>query len=272
MALEKKEIVDSIKSIGLAGKAVCMHSSMRSFGEIKGGAETVIDAFLESGCTLITPSFSFDAYMTEPPADMRPELNGIDYGSFPWGKYGSGKIYSSDSVEIDANMGAIPAALVSRKGRVRGNHPLCSFTAAGPFASEIISSQRPMDVFAPLRELALFEGYALLAGVDLNKLTLLHLAEQMASRNMFRRCALSAGGVVECESGGCSDGFTAFDLYFKPTEKTLKCGESRWRAVHARKALVLAARIIQIKPEITRCAVNGCRYCADSIAGGPIQY
>jgi aminoglycoside 3-N-acetyltransferase len=270
MALEKKDIMNSIKAIGLAGKTVCMHSSMRSFGEIKGGADSVIDAFLESGCTLITPTFSFDAYMAEPPADMKPERNGIDYGAFPWGKFGNGKIYSTDSVEIDANMGAIPAALVSRKGRVRGNHPLCSFSALGPFATEIISSQQPLDVFAPLRELALFEGHTLLAGVDLNKLTLLHLAEQMASRKMFRRCALSRGGVLECESGGCSDGFMAFDVYLKPMEKSLKCGESRWRAVHARKALVLAARIIQIKPEITRCAVNGCKYCADLIAGGPV--
>ena len=87
---------------------------------------------------------------------------------------------------------------------------------------------------------------------------------------MFRRCSPAAGGgVIECESGGCSDGFISFNQYFRPMERAIRCGESQWRAIHARKALVLAARIIQLKPEITRCAAVDCLYCRDAIAGGP---
>jgi len=270
MVISKKEIAASIKAAGLSGKTVCLHSSLKSFGEVKGGAADVVDAFLENGCTLMTPTFSFDAYMTEPPPEMRPPQNGINYADFPWGNYRGNKVYTTDSTDIDANMGAIPAELVSRKGRFRGNHPLCSFSAIGPFASEIISTQQPMDVYAPLRELALFEGYVLLAGGGLNKLTLLHLAEQMASRKLFRRCALSeGGGILECESGGCSDGFTAFSPYFTALEKNVKCGDSQWRAMRAGKALVLAARIIQIKPDITMCGNKECIYCRDAVAGGP---
>lgn len=269
MAISKKEVEASIRAAGLYGKTVCIHSSLRSFGEVKGGAACVVDAFLETGCTIMAPTFSFDAYMTQPPENMRPARNGVDYAAFDRAKC-TGGVYTTESAEIDANMGAIPAEIVSRKGRARGNHPLCSFSALGPFASEIISPQRPMDVYAPLRELALFEGYVLLAGVDLNKLTLVHLSEQMASRRLFRRWARSAdGGVIECESGGCSDGFRSFTPYFTGMEKRTVCGESLWRAFPAGKVLIISARIIQIKPDITRCGAKECQYCDDIMAGGP---
>ncbi len=270
MALKKKDIIETIKKTGLEKKCVCLHSSFKSFGPVDGGPETVIEAFLESGCTLITPSFSF-GYIVFPPENLRPKRNGADYGRMPWLTPGLNTIYNPASNEIDIKeMGIIPETLLGTKGRVRGNHPLCSFTAYGPYASEIIKAQEPLDVLAPLRELALFEGFVVIAGVGINKMTALHLAEQMAGRKMFLRWANGPDKKpMYAEAGGCSEGLLNLDPYINHLDKKEKCGESPWRIFPINKLLKQAARVIQLKPEITHCKDEKCLRCNDAAAGGP---
>jgi aminoglycoside N3'-acetyltransferase len=86
-------------------------------------------------------------------------------------------------------MGAIAAAVVQMPGRSRGNHPICSFAAVGPHAQSLVAHQSPLAVNAPLAALADCSGYVVLMGVGLNCMTLLHLAEQQAGRNLFRHWA-----------------------------------------------------------------------------------
>ena len=263
--------METIKKTGLAKKCVCLHSSFKSFGAVDGGPETVIEAFLESGCTLITPTFTF-GYIVFPPENLRPKRNGADYAHMPWLTTGKNSIYNVSSGEIDLHeMGVIPQAMLEVEGRVRGNHPLCSFTAVGPYANEIIKVQEPMDVMAPLRELALFEGFIVLAGVGVNRMTALHLAEQMTGRKLFLRWANNKDKVpAYAEAGGCPEGFVNLDAYINHLDKKEKCGESLWRVFPANKTLKQAARVIQLKPEITHCKDANCLRCNDAMAGGPL--
>jgi aminoglycoside 3-N-acetyltransferase len=166
-------------------------------------------------------------------------------------------------------MGRLPEAVLNMEERVRGDHPLCSFAAAGPFAAELIKTQKPMDVYAPLRELALFEGYFLLMGVNLTKLTAIHLAEQMAGRNMFIRWANGKDGkVIPAECGGDSEGFEKLAPYAAAAEKKVKCGESPWRVFDSGKLLKSAARGIILQPAITHCGKKECIRCDDMVKGG----
>ena len=61
--LSREEIVTGLHALGLqAGNVVLVHSAMRTFGHIDGGADTVVDAFLEvlgPRGTLVTPAFTF---------------------------------------------------------------------------------------------------------------------------------------------------------------------------------------------------------------------
>lgn len=61
--LSQKEIVDGLLEAGLnAGDVVLVHSAMRTFGPITGGADTVVDAFVEvigERGTLVVPTFTF---------------------------------------------------------------------------------------------------------------------------------------------------------------------------------------------------------------------
>jgi aminoglycoside 3-N-acetyltransferase len=67
--LIKKDIVNSLRSLGLTtGDKVLLHSSLSSIGKVDGGAETVVNAFLEvvgeSG-TLLVPAFGKLGIITE---------------------------------------------------------------------------------------------------------------------------------------------------------------------------------------------------------------
>ena len=269
--MKKKDIMETIKKVGLTGKSLCLHSSFKSFGPVDGGPVTVIEAFLESGCTLMTPTFTF-GFVVFPPEDLRPKQNGADYAHMPWLTPGLNAVYDPAADVIDLKeMGAIPAAMLEMEGRVRGNHPLCSFTAVGPYANELIKVQEPLDVMAPLRELALFEGFVVLAGVGVNRMTALHLAEQMAGRKMFLRWANNKDKKpAYAEAGGCSEGFINLDPYINHLDKKEKCGESLWRVFPLNKTLKQAARVIQLKPQITHCADGKCLRCNDAAAGGPV--
>ena len=268
--ITKKIIDNAFSKLNLKNKCVCVHSSLKSFAdEIEGGAETIINAFLENSCTLIVPTFSYE-FLIEPPENLQYKRNGYDYSKK--NSHNNEKIFTPDTNEISKDeMGLIPYMVLKIKERVRGNHPVCSFSGVGPFASEIIKTQQPMDVFAPLRELALFKGYVLLIGVGLNKMSALHLAEQMAGRNMFIRWALnSEKKPVTVECGGCSEGFDKLDEFLNDIDKKIIIGKSLWRLFPLDILLKRAARVIQLKKEITHCDNKNCIRCNDMIAGGTI--
>jgi aminoglycoside 3-N-acetyltransferase len=187
MSLTVREIRETLRGLGLAGRAVCLHGSLRSHGHVEGGAEAFVRAFLDEGCTVLVPTFS-SAFEVAPPAHLRFRRNGWDYDSAP-AREDSGRVYTPESSEIDREMGAIPAAVLAMQGRVRGGHPLDSFAAVGPRAAELVSGQTASNVYAPLKALVSVDGFVLLAGVGLERLTLLHLAEEEAGRILFRRWA-----------------------------------------------------------------------------------
>jgi len=270
MPVKEKDIIKAIKELNLSGKAICVHSSLKSFGEVDGGAKTIINAFLKEKCTLLVPSFSYICEVMPP--ENRIKRNGIDYNKALWiDPKGRDMVYTPESKEISRDMGAIPAEIIRMKDRVRGRHPIRSFAAIGPYAQELVKDQKPMDVYAPLRELALFNGFILLMGVGLNRMTAIHLAEQTAGRKMFVRWANGPDKKpMMVEIGACSEGFEKLAPVLSVIEKRITVGESLWRVFQMQAFLKRAAAAIQIKPEITHCDKADCMRCNDMIAGGPV--
>ena len=64
--LTTSQIVSQLTDLGVEdGDAVMLHSSLKSLGWVDGGAETVVDAFLEAlgpDGTLLTPAFTRGAW------------------------------------------------------------------------------------------------------------------------------------------------------------------------------------------------------------------
>lgn len=259
----------AVRELGLTGKPLCVHASLRSFGWVEGGAATVVEALLAEDCTVLVPTFTY-AYAVHPPPDMRPARNGTDYRRLNWPALGAAFIYTPASTVVDRGMGAISALILKLQGHVRGNHPLCPFAAAGPLAHELIAGQQPLDLCAPLQALAAARGDVVLMGVGLETMTLLHLAEKTAGRNLFRRWANGPDGFpMQVETGGCSDGFSHFEELLAPVARGASVGASRWRVYPASQTLAIAAAAIRKHPAITHCLAE-CERCDDAVAGGPI--
>jgi aminoglycoside 3-N-acetyltransferase len=266
------DIRDGIRALGLSGHPICVHSSFRSFGGVDGGPLAVVNGFLAEECTVLVPAFA--SFFVSPPDDprFRPERNGWTYDSPPHLGRRDDVIYTPNSTEIDTDeMGAIPTTLVNMPGRVRGRHPLCSFAAVGPLAQRLIEPQTPLNANAPLEALVAEGGAVVLIGVAFNHLTLLHLAEKMAGRTLFRRWALGSDGApMMVDTGGCSDGFNKFGPALKDLVREVWVGQSRWWALPARETLTRAVEAIRADPLVTHCGDMACGRCNDAVLGGPV--
>ena len=264
------DIRAALRALGLRGRALCVHSSLRSFGRLAGGADALLDALLDEGCTVLIPAFT-DAFAIPPPPGRRPARNAWDYDRFAGPTAGTGRVYTPESDEIEAGLGAIPAAVIARPGRSRGDHPLNSFAAIGPRADWLIAEQGPRRVYAPLERLAEADGWIVLMGVGLTSMTFLHLAEQRAGRRLFLRWANDAAGQPSAaEVGSCSEGFGNFEPFLAPLARRIRVGESAWQAFPARETLAAAVAAIRADPMLTHCADPDCERCNDAVAGGPI--
>ena len=274
-------IKDGIRTLGLSGRPVCVHSSLRSFGQpVERGADGILDAFLDEGCTVLVPTFSW-VFSIPPPPEQRPARNAFDYSrsNEAWRALVTKRrldragdlIYTPETNEIDGDMGALPNALLQRRERERGDHPLNSFAALGRLAAELVRDQRPLDVYAPLEALASADGAVLLIGVGLDRMTLLHAAEKRSGRNLFRRWSKDRDGTpMAVQTGSCSRGFPRLEHLLSDLATEVHVGKSRWRAFPADAVLERAANAIRDEPSITRCTDPECERCRDAVLGGPL--
>lgn len=272
-SVTKDDIRAAVGQLGIAGSPICVHASLRSFGWVEGGAVTIVQALLGAACSVLVPTFSY-AFSLPPPDDaaMRPSRNGIDYASVPQSQSDARRVFSPESNELSIEaMGAVPAAVLAVPDRRRGNHPSNSFTAVGPLAHQLIDAQTPTDVYQPLQALARLDGWVVLMGVGLRSMTLLHLAEKLAGRQLFRYWNNDPeGNVMMVQGGGCSTGFNKFGPVFEHLERRITVGRSTWKAYPASAALDAAAQAIIHDPSITHCGNEECTYCRDAVAGGPL--
>jgi aminoglycoside N3'-acetyltransferase len=269
MVVTQQDIQRAVRALSLQGQVVCLHSSLRSFGHVAGGAIAVVRTFLDEGCTILVPTFS-SVFEVAPPPHLQFERNGWNYSVAAAPNHSSEKVFTPEVVDIDRDMGVIPDAALAWTTHLRGNHPLDSFTAVGPQAAKLIGGQTPSDVCAPLATLARMKGFVLLMGVGLERMTLLHLAEKEAGRALFRRWANDAHGQTKAvEVGGCSEGFGKLEPYLRPLMRRINVGQSKWTLLPAVQALAYAAAAIRADPQITHCGVETCERCNDAVIGGP---
>jgi aminoglycoside 3-N-acetyltransferase len=155
--ITKRDIVQGLNKLGLSqGDHVIVHSSLGSFGQVTGGVKTVIDALLEvvgKDGTIMVPTF------------------GCTDDVF-------------DSAKSQTNLGAVPRAVWTRKQAFRSRHPLASVAAIGKQAQWLIkdheNSGTAHGVDTPYTKIAEIDGKILLLGVDQDRSTFLHAAEELA--------------------------------------------------------------------------------------------
>jgi aminoglycoside 3-N-acetyltransferase len=260
----RAEIAAAVEDLGLAGRPLCVHSSLKSFGHVTGGADAVVDGLLDAGATVLVPASTFRWCMAPRPPGPPLPGNAEDDGSIP----PPGRIppagFSPLAGFLDPAMGSIPAAVLRRTARRRGRHPLTSFAALGPQAVELVRDQEPADVYAPLAALAARGGAVVAMGVGLDAVTLLHLAEVRAGLPLLTRWALVADGrIVAAPHGGCSRGFERLAEAVAAAERRIEVGESTWRVFDAAALLAAATPRFAADPAAGTCAHPDCARCRE---------
>ena len=269
--IELHHITEAIEALGIKGKDVCIHSSMRSFGaKLEGGPNTVIEGFLEKGCTVMVPAFTYD-YEAIMPEKYALERNGVTPEWLPDAD-APHKVFTVDSTDISVwDMGAFPKAILHDQRRVRGNHAVNSFAAIGSNAKALMEGQNSRDVYAPFRVLCENDGYVLMLGAGLHSCTLIHYAEQLAGRELFIRWAYDENdNVFPVAEGSCSEALEVFADALRPDAKEVTVGESRWVLYKANDILRICTEMIKKDQNITHCHDPKCHRCPDAVLGGPI--
>jgi aminoglycoside 3-N-acetyltransferase len=200
-------------------RPVIAHASLSVFGQVHGGADTLLGALLAAFNSLIMPAFTYKTMITP---EAGPPGNGITYGS---GRDHNrmAEFYTAD-MPADPTMGVVAEALRRHPKASRSTHPILSF--AGVNAAAILESQTCSEPLQTLHVLAGKGGWVLLLGVDHTSNTSIHYGEKMAGRKQFIRWALTPEGIVECPGWpGCSDGFQLLAPRLEAARRTAQVGD-----------------------------------------------
>jgi len=154
-----EDIIKGLEEVGVVeGDILFVHSSLKSFGNVEGGADTVIDALLSvlgKNGTLLLPTLTF-AYVNE----NEPFI---------------------DIKETPCTTGIIPKTFLKRPGVVRSKHIVSSAAAFGPQAEFLTSTHddTPCDLLSPYGKLYSLGGKVLFMGAGIGSNTLFHVAEEI---------------------------------------------------------------------------------------------
>ena len=174
------EICADLKSSGISKhEIVLVHSSLRSFGQIAGGATSVTGALIAMGNTVLFPAFT--------------------------GKITDGKQCPPIMTVTQSPTwtGAIPETARKMPGALRSLHPTHSLVGFGTRAEELLSGHErthsPCDANSPFYKLVINNAVIVLFGCDHNSNTLVHCCEEMAGVSYHLQTEVTEGVVITAD-------------------------------------------------------------------------
>ena len=255
MSVSSSDLKTGLAKLGLTKHLVIAHASLKAFGHIEGGAETMLAALLDSVRGIIMPTFTYKSMLNP---EVGPPRNGITYGS----ETDLNKLAEAfyPDMTADKMMGVLPEFLRKHPKAKRSSHPIQSF--AGIRADAVINSQRIYDPLSPIGMLADQDGWVLLLGVDHTVNTSIHYAEKLAGRLQFIRWALLQDRVVECSGfPGDSDGFNVIAPALDKYTRRVEIGDALVQAVHLKSLIKVVMDQIKENPFALLCQRQDCERC-----------
>jgi len=242
--VHKEDIKAGLRKLGLKkGDSVGVHSSLRSFGHVEGGADAVIDALLEivgKGGNVMMSTHS--ANLGKDQRTPEEIAMGVSWLL---------KILPYDPEKTPVTTGIIPETFRKRKGVIRGSHPSHSVAASGPKAKEL------SEGWHSLLEM---DGYILLIGVDLDRCTAMHLAEKLVQfpAHILKKITPPKWFVEKYPEGEWEWDFGPYPDFAKLAEpcvkrgimKSVKVGEATLRLVRLRELIDLYVEYLKKDPDL----------------------
>lgn len=176
----KQDIVDALKSVGVAkGQSIMVHASLSSLGFVCGGAQTVIEAILESvgeNGTIMMPSQSWKNLDPDAGVHWQEPQEWWQTIRDNWPAY-------NKDITPTNTMGAVAEMFRKWPGALRSDHPARSVAAWDRHAAYLTAGHTLSNIFgenSPVAKLYELDGFVLLIGVGYDKNTSLHLADSRA--------------------------------------------------------------------------------------------
>jgi aminoglycoside 3-N-acetyltransferase len=242
--VSKEDIKAGLRKLGLKkGDSVGVHSSLRSFGHVEGGADAVIDALLETvgkeGTVMMS---THSANLGKDQRTPKEIAMGVSWLL---------KILPYDPEKTPVTTGIIPETFRKRKGVIRGSHPSHSVAASGPKAKELSEGWH---------RLLEMDGYILLIGLDLDRCTAMHLAEKCVQfpEHILKKITPPKWFVEKYPEDEWEWDFGPYPDFAKLTEpcvkrgimKSVKVGEASLRLVRLRELIDLYVEYLKKDPDL----------------------
>jgi aminoglycoside 3-N-acetyltransferase len=250
-----RNLSSAFHNLDLGDKPVIAHASLSAFGEIQGGAVTMLGALRSVIDSLLMPAFTYKTMIVP---ENGPLNNGITYGS---AKHANRMAEFFDpKMPADKSVGVIAETLRQLPDARRSIHPILSFT--GVSANEAIFAQTLQEPFASIKVLADADGWVLLLGVDHTANTSIHYGEQLAGRRQFTRWALTYNGITACPRWpGCSNGFEAISPHLDWFTQKIQVGSALVQAIPLISLLGVVQELISEDQYALLCDREDCERC-----------
>ena len=250
-----RDFLTSFRKLNLGIAPVIAHASLASFGEVRGGADTVVGALLASFNGVMMPTFTYKTMVTP---RVGPPDNGITYTVNTQANQGA--VFFRPDMPADPLMGIVSETLRQHPQAKRSRHPIYSFS--GVNIDPFLSTQTLSDPFGPIQTMAEAGGYTLLLGVDHTTNTSIHYAEQVAGRKQFIRWSLTPRGILECPHWpGCSYGFNQIAPLIKDITKVTQIGQATVQAIPLKGLVEIVGWTLAGDPLTLLCNDPGCERC-----------
>ncbi|MFZ1041572.1 MAG: AAC(3) family N-acetyltransferase [Anaerolineales bacterium] len=262
--LAYETLKSAFDSLRLQDRPVIAHASLRSFGQIDGGVQTLLRAVLDSVGALMMPTFTYKTMITP---NVGPPNNGIAYGADTDLNMMAEPF--TPNTPCDKLMGIVPETLRNLPNAKRTSHPIQSF--AGIRAEKFLAAQTIQNHLAPIAALAEANGWVLLLGVDHTVDTSIHYAEKLAGRKQFLRWALMPNRIVECPGfPGDSAGFNVIAPVLVNDTRRIQIGNTIVQAVPLKVLFFKVINILKENPLALLCQQDDCERCnavREAVAG-----
>ncbi|GGK21066.1 AAC(3) family N-acetyltransferase [Deinococcus malanensis] len=239
-AVSPAQLDDGLGALGLDGtQHLIVHASLKSFGQLDGGARTVIEVLERRAATVVAPAFTYNTLLRHATSPVHAR-------------------YRRDS-RVSRDIGRVPQELVERADAVRSFHPTLSFIALGQEAARICGAQTLSSPYQPIGALYDLDGYALLMGVDFGSNTTVHYGEHVAGMPLLTRYVPMDGGVLPTAFPNCSADFDNLQPSLHFAMRSVVVGGATLRLYRVRDLVDQTVALLRRDPEALLCTYSSCR-------------
>lgn len=235
-----KDLDEGLAELGLDGtQHVIVHASLKSFGHLDGGAQTMVDVLTQRTRTLVAPAFTYNTLLSQSTAAVHSTF-------FRFSR-------------VSKDIGRVPQEMVERMAAIRSFHPALSFIAMGEKADFVTASQSLEIPYLPIGALYNLRGYALLIGVDFDSNTSIHYGEYLAGVPLLTRYVPLDNQVVKTAFPNCSAQFENLQMYMTGYMRSIRIGNAQLRLYRVRDLVKTTIHMLERNPEGLLCDSRHCR-------------